>query len=103
MDTALACVGRVAKRLPGAEALLYDGLPRGKHLDVFMRRDGLLPIVPVTAASGGRRARKPRVERTVHVGVGKVNRPDGKIDQCQLYATAGALASGNSTSKATSW
>ncbi|MGH9027967.1 MAG: hypothetical protein ACRDWD_17925, partial [Acidimicrobiia bacterium] len=36
----------------------------------LLHRYGPLPIVPVQAASGGRRARKPRTERTTLVAPG---------------------------------
>ncbi|MGQ0803513.1 MAG: transposase [Actinomycetota bacterium] len=75
---ALECMGRLAPGLPGALGVIYDGAFRGVHLVELMRQRGLLPIVPVQAAAGGRRTRKQRRERTVLVEPG-------------LYATGGAL------------
>lgn len=83
----LDCVERVRPFLAGAQALLYDGLLRGVHLQELLHERGLLPIVPVQAASGGRRARKPRTEKVVRIEQRQLG--DGrKID---LYARAGAL------------
>ena len=91
---ALECIGRVAPLLPGALGVIYDGAFRGVHLVELLRERGLLPIVPVQAASGGRHAKKPRVERTVLVGSGTIRRPDGTTNDCILYAEAGALCLG---------
>ena len=91
---ALGCVGRLAPLLPGALGMIYDGAFRGVHLVELLRERGLLPIVPVTAASGGRHAKKPRVERTVLVGPGTIRHDNGTTDDCILYAEAGALCLG---------
>jgi hypothetical protein len=91
---ALTSIGRVAPLLPGALGVIYDGAFRGVHLVELLREHGLLPIVPVTAASGGRRAKKPRVERTVLVGPGIIRRDDGTTRECILFAEAGALCLG---------
>jgi hypothetical protein len=91
---ALGCIGRLTPLLPGALGVIYDGAFRGVHLVELLRERGLLPIVPVTAASGGRHAKKPRVERTVLVGPGSIRRTDGTSDDCILYAEAGALCLG---------
>lgn len=82
---------RVVPKLPGAQAVLYDGAFRGVHLQTLLNELGVLPVVPVHAATGGRRARKPRVERAVRIGQVVVRRSDGTTTQCQLYAEAGAL------------
>lgn len=78
---ALDRISRLASQLPGALGVIYDGAFRGMHLAELLHDRGLLPVVPVQAASGGRRAKKPRTERTVLVAPG-------------LYAHAGALCSG---------
>jgi hypothetical protein len=78
---AMTAIGRLAPLLPGALGVIYDGAFRGVHLAELLHRYGLLPIVPVQAATGGRRARKPRTERTVLVASG-------------LYTQGGALCSG---------
>ena len=96
-NVALEAIGRVAPLLPGALGVIYDGAFRGVHLTELLRDRGLLPIVPVTAASGGRHAKKPRVERTVLVGPGTIRRPGGTTSECILYAEAGALCLGELT------
>jgi hypothetical protein len=93
-NVALECIGRLAPLLPGALGLVYDGAFRGTHLTELLHDRGLLPIVPVTAASGGRHAKKPRVERTVLVGPGTIRQPNGTTRDCVLYAEAGALCLG---------
>jgi hypothetical protein len=99
---ALECIGRLAPRLPGALGVIYDGAFRGMHLVELLRDRGLLPVVPVTAASGGRHAKKPRVERTVLVGPGTIRHADGTSRDCILYAEAGALCLGELTTAARS-
>jgi hypothetical protein len=96
-NVALESIGRVAPLLPGALGVIYDGAFRGVHLTELLRDRGLLPIVPVTAASGGRRTKKPRVERTVLVGPGTIRRDDGTARDCILYAEAGTLCLGELT------
>jgi hypothetical protein len=93
-NVALECIKRVATQLPGALGVIYDGAFRGAHLVELLRDRGLLPIVPVTAALGGRHAKKPRVERTVLVGPGTIRQPSGTTRDCVLYAEAGALCLG---------
>jgi hypothetical protein len=92
-DIALRCIGRVSSQLPGALGVLYDGAFRGGHLLELLRDRGLLPIVPVQAKAGGRRAKQARVERSVLVGPGTLSSPDGTRDVI-LYARAGALCLG---------
>ncbi|MDX6584612.1 MAG: hypothetical protein QOI10_3796 [Solirubrobacterales bacterium] len=91
---AMDCVSRLGPRLPGAHGVLYDGAFRGVHLQRLLRDVGLLPVVPVTAASGGRKAGKPRTERTVSVGEGTIRRPDGGTESCRLFSRAGSLGLG---------
>ncbi len=91
---ALECIGRLSRGLPGALGVIYDGAFRGVHLVELLRDRGLLPIVPVQAAAGGRRAKRPRAERTVRVGPGVIRRADGTTSDCMLYAEAGALCLG---------
>ena len=55
---------------------------------------GLVPIVPVTAAAGGRASGKPRIEKTVRVGDVTVTARDGSTTVHQLYAEAGELCLG---------
>ena len=93
-NVALECIGRLAPVLPGALGVIYDGALRGVHLVELLRDRGLLPVVPVTAASGGRHAKKPRVERTALVGPGTIRRTNGTTSDCILYAEAGALCLG---------
>jgi hypothetical protein len=88
---ALHCLGRVAPCVPAAQGVLYDGAFRGVHLQEILHHLGLVPVVPVTAASGGKRARKPREERTVRVEQQQVTGKDGVARTVQLYARAGAL------------
>ncbi|WP_196302646.1 hypothetical protein, partial [Streptococcus pneumoniae] len=77
--------------------VIYDGALRGTHLVELLRDRGLLPIVPVTAKSGGRHAKKPRVERQVLVGPGTIRHDDGTTRDCILYTEAGALHLGELT------
>lgn len=93
-DVALASIARLAPSLPGALGVIYDGAFRGTHLLELLRDRGLLPIVPVQARAGGRRAHKPRVERSVLVGPGVIRRLDGTITDTILYSQAGALCVG---------
>jgi hypothetical protein len=95
---ALDTIGRLAPLLPGALGVIYDGAFRGKHLTQLLHNHGLLPVVPVTAAAGGRHARKPRLERTVLIGPGVIRNPDGTTYDCVLYTEAGALCLGELTS-----
>ncbi len=87
----LRCLTRTAPLLPGAHGVIYDGAFRGVHLQDVLHKLGLVPVVPVTAASGGKRARKPREERTVRVEEQQVTGRDGVVRSLQLYARAGAL------------
>lgn len=64
------------------------------HLVELLHNRGLLPIVSVTAASGGHHAKKPRVERTTLIGPGTIRREDGTSSDCILYAEGGALCLG---------
>jgi hypothetical protein len=94
---ALEAIGRLAPELPGALGVIYDGALRGTHLVELLRDRGLLPIVPVTAKSGGRHAKKPRVERQVLVGPATIRHDDGTTRDCILYTEAGALQLGELT------
>jgi len=76
---------RVVPGLPGTQAALYDGALRGTHLQTLLHEVGVLPVVPVHAASGGRRSGKPRVERAVRIG---------QVKGRQLYAEAGGPCMG---------
>jgi len=87
---AMDCIERLAPRLPGAQGVIYDTAFRGVHIQALLRELGLLPIVPVTAATGGKHSGKPRVERTVRVGPVEIKHPDGTTKAVQLYARAGA-------------
>jgi hypothetical protein len=80
-------IKRVAKCLPGAQAVLYDGALRGTHIQELLTEAGVLPIAPVHALSGGRRARKERVEKEVAVETRLL--PSGGT--LHLYARAGQL------------
>lgn len=91
---ALRCLGRVVPWLPGAQGVIYDGAFRGVHLQEVLHNLGLVSVVPVTAASGGKRARKPREERTVRVEQQEIRGEDGIVRSFQLYARAGALRYG---------
>jgi hypothetical protein len=66
-QVAVDAIKRVAARLPGAQAVLYDGALRGTHIQGLLIEAGILPIAPVHALTGGRRVRKERVEREVLV------------------------------------
>ena len=84
---ALDCIAAVRPHLPGAQGVLYDGAFRGVHLQELLHERGLVPVVPVTAAAGGRRQRKPRQERTT--AVERKMLPSGK--KLDLVARAGQL------------
>ena len=87
---ALRCVSPL---LPGAQGVLYDGAFRWVHNQVVLAELGLLPIVPVTAKSGGKRLRQPREERVVRIGPCVVKTPDG-TETVQLYSRMGAVGLG---------
>jgi hypothetical protein len=84
---------RLAPLLRGAQGVLYDGALRGVHMVILLHELGLLPIVPVTAKSGGRRAREPRVEHVVRIEAQIVAAPRG-MEDVQFYARAGAVGVG---------
>lgn len=90
---ALESLRLVAPLLPGAQGVLYDGAFRGKHNQVMLHELGLIPIVPVTAKSGGKRQRKPREERTVRVEQREIQTPSG-TETIQLYTCMGAVGLG---------
>jgi hypothetical protein len=94
VKVARACIDRLAPLLPGAQGVLYDGAFRGVDHQHLMHDLGLLSISPQRAQSGGRRARRPRVERTVWVEEAKVRGGDGSRPTVQLYAEGGALCVG---------
>ncbi|RIK05408.1 MAG: hypothetical protein DCC49_12475 [Acidobacteria bacterium] len=91
---ALERIGSLAAKLSGATGVIYDGAFRGAHIAELMHDRGLLPVVPVQAKSGGKRARKARVERSVRIGEASLRRADGTRITVQLYAEAGALCIG---------
>ncbi|HEX7168602.1 MAG TPA: hypothetical protein VF230_16595 [Acidimicrobiales bacterium] len=86
-QVALACIAQLAPLLAGAHGVLYDGAFRGVHLQELLHERGLLPVVPVAAAAGGRRARRPRTERTVAIERKRLG--DGRV--VELVARAGQL------------
>lgn len=88
---AVAAISRVAARLPGTQGVLYDGALRGVHLQRLLHQTGILPIVPVHAATGGRKRRKPRTERRVRVDAQLLRRGDDTTARLQLYSEAGTL------------
>jgi hypothetical protein len=90
-QVAIDMLTRIAPRLPGAQAVLYDGAFRGVHNQHILRSVGLIPVVPVHAQSGGRGSVKPRVEREGYLGPGTVHRVGQAPVTCQLYSVAGAL------------
>ncbi len=87
----LQCLARTAPLLPGAHGVIYDGAFRGVHLQEVLHDLGLVPVVPVTAASGGNRARKPREERRVWVEEHQVRGTDGVVRRFQVWTRGGAL------------
>lgn len=90
----LEMLDRVASRLPGTQALSYDGALRGIHIDRILREHGIIPVSPVTAAAAGDRNGEGRVARTVHVGPGLIQRSGARAEECQLYSHDGALGLG---------
>lgn len=91
---ALERIASLAGNLPGATGVIYDGAFRGTHIAELMHTHGLLPVVPVQAKTGGKRARKARVERRVWVGEARIQRTDCDSRTVQLYAEGGALCIG---------
>ena len=85
---AVEAVERVSERLPGLHGVLYDGAFRGKHNARVLQR-GLIPVVPMHAAAGGRSSGKPRVEKETPYGPVEVVRSDGTRDTVQLHLRAG--------------
>lgn len=83
--TALGCVERIRPRLPGAQALLYDGAMRGSHHRKLMREAGLPVISPPTAAKA-EAGDAERVEKRVFIETLEV---DGEL--VHLYALGGQL------------
>jgi hypothetical protein len=94
---ALEAFDRILPKLPGCQATLWDGAMRGIHNQHIIRKHGKVPISPVTAKSGGRRSRQPRVERSAYVGRGTIHRDDGRVDVCNLYTHGGVLGLGVTT------
>jgi hypothetical protein len=92
-QVAVGCLDRLGPRLPGAQGVIYDGALRGKHLEHLLHDLGLLGVCPVTAASGGRRAKRSRTERQVFVEAAEVTRAD-KTCTIQLYSRGGRLCVG---------
>jgi hypothetical protein len=88
---AVDCLKRVLPRLPGAQAVIYDGAFRGMHIDDLVRSHGVVVIAPVAAKSGGKKSRSKRVEQDWPLGEGLVVFSDGTSQRCQLYTRAGAL------------
>jgi hypothetical protein len=73
--------------LPGILGPLYDTALRGVHCDRLLTRTGVLPIVPVTAASGGKGRGAKRVEREVFIE----RRTLASGRKIALYTRGGAL------------
>lgn len=76
-------------KVPGALGVIYDGAFRGIHNARLLRR-GLIPVVPMAAAAGGRSSGKARVEKETPYGRVEVTRPDGTKDTIQVHLRAGA-------------
>lgn len=91
---AIECFRRVRPFLPGAQGVLYDGAFRGVHLQELLHDLGLLPVVPVTPATGGHTTGEPAVHRTVRVGEVDVTGEDEVVRTHQLYSQAGTLGLG---------
>lgn len=51
--TAVESLGRVLPLLPGAQAVVYDGALRGKHLRPLMKQHDVVPISRVHSAQHG--------------------------------------------------
>lgn len=92
---ALDRIVSLAGNLPGATGVMNDGAFRGTHIAELMHTHGLMPVVPVQAKAGGKRARKARVERRVWVGEARLRRTDGDSRTVQLYSEGGALCIGD--------
>lgn len=90
---AVEAIRHLSPLVPGAQGVLYDGAFRGVHNQVLLSELGLLPIVPVTAKSGGKRLRQPREARVVRIGPHVVKTPDG-TETVQLYSRMGAVGLG---------
>jgi len=50
-ETLLAMIDRVVPRLPGTQAIAYDGGIRGVHLNHILTRNGILPVVPARGST----------------------------------------------------
>lgn len=85
---AVASFRELRPLLPGAHGVLYDGALAGIHNQVLLHELGWLPVVPVTAKSGGRRARKPREEREVQFETRVIRTPVGE-ETAQFFLRMG--------------
>lgn len=90
VDVALDRVHAIRGHVPGSTGLLYDGALRGKHIATLLRDEGLIPVSPVTAYSGGRRRKRARVERVRLLG--PVRASDGT--EVQVFTERGAPCAG---------
>lgn len=97
--TAVACLERTARLLPGAQAVVYDTALRGTHHQTILRDLGLIPVNRVAAAqAGSKKARRnkseQRIEKLVFVEQKAVELADGTSKTIDLYARGGAIGLG---------
>jgi hypothetical protein len=85
---AMAALERTAPKLPGAQAVLYDGAMRGKHHRQTLRRLGVQMISPPAAARAETKE-GPRESKTTFIET--VPHPDDPDRLLSIYAVDGAL------------
>jgi len=93
---ALEMLRRAKPYAPGAQAVVWDMILRGEHLQVILTELGLIPVVGVHAKGnpGGAEGRRRRsyVPKAVDLEDVRVPMPDGTITVVHLAAYDGAVA-----------
>jgi hypothetical protein len=69
MGSAVAVLDRTLPRLPGTDAVVYDGASRGEHQARLIRRHGVIPVTPPRANTPDQ-----------FLGKLEVRRPDGRVE-----------------------
>jgi hypothetical protein len=93
---ALEMLRRVKPYAPGAQAVVWDMILRGEHLQVILTEFGLVPVVGVHArinpeGSKGRRSGS-YVPKTIDLEDVPVRMPDGSTRMAHIAAIDGAVA-----------
>jgi hypothetical protein len=88
---AVDCINRVASRLPGLHAAIYDGAMRGTHAAEVHRESGIHLVRPAIAERVAKDEEDTRLEKSRRLEPLEIVTADGELVRHELYARGGSV------------